>query len=73
MLNAKKTQTINGISYFIENGVKVQVASMYAALDDAGNRSENYTIINQDLYNKYYADVEADITEFKKMVETLGD
>ena len=71
MLKSKKSQTINAGSYVTENGVEVQVASMYASLDDSGNRSENCTIINQELYAKYHDDVEADISAFKEMASAL--
>lgn len=71
MLNVKKSQTINASSFVNENGVDIQVASMYASLDDNGNRNESCTIINQELYEKYHDDVEADITEFKAMASAL--
>lgn len=71
MLETKKSQIINATSSVMENGVKVNVASMYASLDDSGNRNENCAIINQELYSKNYATVEADIAEFKKMASEM--
>lgn len=71
MLETKKSQIINASSFVTENGVKAQVASMYASLDDSGNRNESCTIINQELYSKHYDDVEADIEEFKSMASEL--
>lgn len=71
MLETKKSQIINASSFVTENGVKINVASMYASLDDNGNRNESCTIINQELYEKYHDDVEADIAEFKAMASEL--
>ena len=71
MLKAKTSQTINGGSFITENGVEMQVASMYATLDDSGNRSENCTIINQELYAQYHDEVESDIAAFKEMASEL--
>lgn len=71
MLETKKSQIINATSSVMESGVKVNVASMYASLDDNGNRNESCTIINQELYEKYHDDVEADIAAFKTMAIDL--
>lgn len=73
MLKSKTARTINAGSFVTENGTEVQVASMYASLDDAGNRTENCTIINQELYSLHHDDVEADIAEFKAMAAALAD
>lgn len=71
MLKATKSQTINGGSYITENEVEVQIASMYASLDNRGNRSESVQILNQALYEANTEDVEADIAEFKRMANDL--
>lgn len=71
MLKAKMSQTINAGSFVTENGVEVQVASMYASLDDEGNRNDNCTIINQELYIKHLEAVEADISKFRAMASAL--
>lgn len=73
MLKTTKSQTINGGSYITENEVEVQIASMYASLDNKGNRSESVQILNQALYEAHTEDVEADIAEFKKMTSNLAN
>ena len=71
MLRTKKSQTINAGAFAVKDGAEVQVASMYASLDEEGNRTENCTIMNKELYVLYRDEVEAEIAEFRAMASAL--
>lgn len=71
MLSYTKSNVLNGVSSITENGTTTQVASLYASLDDKGNRNENVSILNQTLYEQNKTEIEEDIKELKKMANEL--
>lgn len=75
MLKSTKSKTINAIAYIIENDMEIQVASMYASIDNKGNRSETVSILDQSqkIYEQNKDEVEADIAEFRRMANNLAN
>lgn len=73
MLKTTQSQIINGGSWITQNGTEVQIASVYASLDSKGNRNENVSILNQNLYETNKETVESDIAAFREMASGLSN
>lgn len=74
MLELKTTSiTLRGTSTVETENGKLPVMTMSATISENGHSSDNYTITNQDLYEKNKAAVRADKTEFISKMQKIED
>lgn len=74
MLELKTTSiTLRGTSTVETENGKLPVMTMSATINENGHFSDNYTITNQDLYEKNKAAVRADKTEFISKMQKIED
>lgn len=74
MLELKTTSiTLRGVSTVETEDGKIPVMTMSATISEMGHSSDNYTITNQDLYDKNKAAVRADKAEFIGKIQKIED
>lgn len=71
MLKKSKTIVVNGSSAIQNGGTENEVATMNANIDENGGISQNSYINSRTEYLSHKAEVDADMAEFNKYINSL--